>query len=143
MAELVAAEKLPARIQLPGRAKIVAQARTDAFQQPGHGLTETGGFQKDAADFPLHREQLFVALAAHQGAAQFQLCHELPPQPRERAALFGRELAGNAVNHTQRAQLEAVQLLMARNREIYLACPEIPTFRERCNAFFHRHQHGC
>ncbi len=41
------------------------------------------------------------------------------------------------------AQLEAVQLLMARNREIYFACPEIPTFRERCNAFFHRHQHGC
>jgi hypothetical protein len=36
------------------------------------------------------------------------------------------------------AQLEAVQLLMARNREIYFGCPEIPSLGERFRAFFHR-----
>lgn len=29
------------------------------------------------------------------------------------------------------AQLQAVQLLMARNREVYFACPEIPSLGER------------
>ena len=36
------------------------------------------------------------------------------------------------------AQLEAVQLLMARNRQVYLECPEIPIFGERCRALLHR-----
>ena len=36
-------------------------------------------------------------------------------------------------------QLQAVQLLMALNRQVYFECPEIPTFGERCRAFFRRH----
>ena len=32
-------------------------------------------------------------------------------------------------------QLEAIQLLMARNREIYFACPLIPALQERFRAF--------
>jgi len=32
-------------------------------------------------------------------------------------------------------QLQAVQLLMAVNRQVYLDCPEIPTFGERCRSF--------
>ena len=36
-------------------------------------------------------------------------------------------------------RLEAVQLLMARNREIYFACPEMPTFSERLHAWLRRH----
>jgi hypothetical protein len=32
------------------------------------------------------------------------------------------------------AQVEAVQLLMGLNREIYFACPEAPSFAERCRA---------
>jgi hypothetical protein len=36
------------------------------------------------------------------------------------------------------AQLEAVQLLMARNRQVYFECPEIPSFGERCRALLHR-----
>ena len=32
-------------------------------------------------------------------------------------------------------RLEAIQLLMARNREIYFACPVIPSLRERFHAF--------
>ena len=30
------------------------------------------------------------------------------------------------------AQLQAVRILMAKNREIYFACPELPSLRERC-----------
>jgi len=29
-----------------------------------------------------------------------------------------------------RGQVDAIQLLMALNREIYMACPEVPTFRQ-------------
>lgn len=34
----------------------------------------------------------------------------------------------------QDAQLQAVQLLMAINRQVYSECPEVPTLRERCRA---------
>jgi hypothetical protein len=36
------------------------------------------------------------------------------------------------------AQLEAVQMLMALNRQVYFECPEVPTFGERCRALLHR-----
>jgi hypothetical protein len=36
-------------------------------------------------------------------------------------------------------QLQAVQLLMALNRQVYFECPEIPTFAERCRALLHIH----
>jgi hypothetical protein len=36
-------------------------------------------------------------------------------------------------------QLQAVQLLMALNRQVYFECPEVPTFAERCRALLHRH----
>ncbi len=35
------------------------------------------------------------------------------------------------------AQVEAVQLLMATNRQIYFACPEAPTLAERWRALVH------
>jgi hypothetical protein len=35
------------------------------------------------------------------------------------------------------AQLEAVQLLMSFNREIYFGCPEVPTFGDRFHALLH------
>jgi hypothetical protein len=35
------------------------------------------------------------------------------------------------------AQVEAVQLLMLANRQIYFACPEIPTMGERWRALLH------
>jgi hypothetical protein len=34
-------------------------------------------------------------------------------------------------------QVEAVQLLMSINREIYLDCPKIPTLGERCLTLLH------
>jgi hypothetical protein len=39
---------------------------------------------------------------------------------------------------SRNAQLEAVQLLMARNREVYFECPEIPSLGERCRALLSR-----
>jgi hypothetical protein len=36
-------------------------------------------------------------------------------------------------------QLQAVQLLMALNRQVYFECPEIPSFGERCRALLHLH----
>lgn len=36
-------------------------------------------------------------------------------------------------------RVEALQLLMARNREVYFACPEVPTTSERILGWVHRH----
>jgi hypothetical protein len=36
-------------------------------------------------------------------------------------------------------QLQAVQMLMALNRQVYFECPEIPTFAERCRALLRIH----
>jgi hypothetical protein len=35
------------------------------------------------------------------------------------------------------AQVEAVQLLMGLNREIYLGCPQVPTLGDRIRALLH------
>jgi hypothetical protein len=35
-------------------------------------------------------------------------------------------------------QVEAVQLLMSLNREIYFSCPEVPSWSARFKAFLHR-----
>jgi hypothetical protein len=35
-------------------------------------------------------------------------------------------------------EVQAMQLLMAANRSIYAACPEIPSFEERCAALLRR-----
>jgi hypothetical protein len=34
-------------------------------------------------------------------------------------------------------RLDAVQMLMALNRQVYYECPEAPSFGERCRALFH------
>jgi hypothetical protein len=34
-------------------------------------------------------------------------------------------------------QLQAVQLLMALNRQVYFECPEVPSLSERLRAFLH------
>jgi len=39
----------------------------------------------------------------------------------------------------QNEQLEAVQILMALNRQVYFECPEVPTFGERCRRLLHLH----
>ena len=37
---------------------------------------------------------------------------------------------------THDSQIQAVQLLMALNRQVYFECPFVPTFSERCRSFF-------
>ncbi|MGO9776411.1 MAG: hypothetical protein ACLQGT_15520 [Terracidiphilus sp.] len=37
------------------------------------------------------------------------------------------------------AQLQAVQILMALNRQVYFECPEVPTLAARCRALLHLH----
>jgi hypothetical protein len=37
----------------------------------------------------------------------------------------------------QREQLEAVQMLMELNRQVYFECPVVPSFGERCRALLH------
>jgi hypothetical protein len=44
--------------------------------------------------------------------------------------------AGGSVS-VHDAQVEAVQLLMSLNREIYSGCPEVPTFADRLRALLH------
>jgi hypothetical protein len=39
------------------------------------------------------------------------------------------------------AELQAVELLMAINREIYFACPEAPTLGDRWRAWLGMHRH--
>lgn len=38
------------------------------------------------------------------------------------------------------AQLKAVQMLMALNRQIYFECPEVPTWGDRCRKLLHLSQ---
>ena len=52
-------------------------------------------------------------------------------------------LADEYVHHGGRlagseAEVKAMQILMMLNREIYAACPEVPTFGERCTALLRR-----
>lgn len=42
--------------------------------------------------------------------------------------------------NSNNAQLQAVQLLMAVNRQIYLECPEVPSLRQRLASFLRIHQ---
>jgi|SRR6266702_2494113 len=46
---------------------------------------------------------------------------------------------GGAFN-AHNPQLEAVQLLMALNRQVYFECPEVLTIRERCRSFLQQHR---
>ncbi len=39
---------------------------------------------------------------------------------------------------SNRGQVDAIQLLMAVNRKIYLSCPETPTFAKWLRSFLHR-----
>jgi hypothetical protein len=38
-------------------------------------------------------------------------------------------------------QVQAVQMLMALNRQVYFSCPEVPSLGDRFLALLHRHTH--
>jgi hypothetical protein len=64
----------------------------------------------------------------------------IDPKSRQGLALLGHAIeyltsdSAPAPNspETQKAQLQAVSLLMALNHEIYFSCPEAPSFGQRC-----------
>jgi hypothetical protein len=37
-------------------------------------------------------------------------------------------------------QVDAIQLLIRLNRQIYMACPEVPTFTQRLHSWLHPHE---
>lgn len=50
------------------------------------------------------------------------------------------EFVHNGVEMSSRnGQVEAVQLLMRMNRQVYFECPEVPTIGERLRAMLHLH----
>jgi hypothetical protein len=55
-------------------------------------------------------------------------CHRIP---------YRRVRASGLEVFLKNEQLEAVQLLMALNRQVYFECPEVPTFGERCRMLLH------
>jgi len=52
--------------------------------------------------------------------------------------LSDESMIGDDTEPSFRARLEAIALLMAMNRGIYLECPEVPTAAARCRAIFRR-----
>lgn len=82
-----------------------------------------------------------------------RLCPAAPvasasPRPRRVDPASGRalELLGHAIEYLtdefalagdDDGRLEAIQLLMALNREIYFSCPLAPTLGERVRALLH------
>ena len=80
-----------------------------------------------AACIPSNRRRRITPQAGH---ALEILGHAIEYLTDEFVHQGGEMFAGNS-------QLEAVQLLMARNREIYYACPEVVTMGDRLRAMLH------
>jgi len=91
------------------------------------------------------RSPLFIPAA---GAADARLSRRRSISPLAGRAL---EILGHAIEYlsdeyinegglfsSRDPRIEAIQLLMARNREIYFECPELPTLGERLRAWLGR-----
>jgi hypothetical protein len=81
-------------------------------------------------DVPLNRRRRITPEAGH---ALEILGHAIEYLSDE-AVHDGRDLSAHC------GEVEAIQLLMALNRKVYYACPEIPTFRERMRLWLHPHR---
>ncbi|MGD0942236.1 MAG: hypothetical protein ABR905_21295 [Terracidiphilus sp.] len=83
----------------------------------------------------------------------FPLAYARPNRRRRITPQAGRalEILGHAIEYladefvhqglpvsAKNGQLQAVQMLMALNRQVYFECPEVPTFAERCRALLGR-----
>jgi len=80
--------------------------------------------------------------------ADFRLCRHRSISPQAGHAL---EILGHAIEYlsdeyinegglfsARDPRIEAIQMLIARNREIYFDCPEMPTMGERLRAWLSR-----
>jgi hypothetical protein len=82
------------------------------------------------------------ALVTGRGAVRRRL---IPPEAGRALEILGHAIeyltdefvnAGGSFS-AQDPRVEAVQLLMGLNRKIYLDCPEVPSFADRCRALLH------
>ncbi|WP_348261408.1 hypothetical protein P8935_16580 [Telmatobacter sp. DSM 110680] len=72
-------------------------------------------------------------------------CRHISPQAGRALEILGHAIEYLTDEYLQEAEeisahdpnVQAIQLLMALNREIYYACPLQPTFTERVRGFFH------
>lgn len=71
---------------------------------------------------------------------------QIPPEAGHALEILGHAieyLTDELVQESKRVdahdpQVEAIQMLMALNRQVYYECSVAPTFREQLRAFFHR-----
>jgi hypothetical protein len=76
---------------------------------------------------------------------------EFHTERSERGQMFGKSDPGHAIEyltdeyvHKTKSlsatdpQVAPIRLLMSLNRQVYYECPVIPTFAERCHAFFRK-----
>ena len=91
------------------------------------------------------------AVPSEEGSAELSARRTARLRRIDRKAGQGLEVFGHAIEDLMDEYLqgggklkmdEAVELLMARNREIYFSCPVVPTLRERFAGFWERYS-GC
>ena len=93
-------------------------------------------------DFDVH--ELVSAPAAPLGTSKRR--RRISPEAGRRLEILGHaiEYLADEYIHSSRTfsandpDVQAIQLLMAFNRQIYLECPVVPTWAERLRSFFNR-----
>ena len=92
--------------------------------------TMTGNLETQSAPMAIERRQCYRRVSPQAGRALEILGHAIEYVTDEFV-----HAGGSFSTHSD--QLDAVQLLMALNRQIYLECPEAPTFSQRCLSLLH------
>jgi hypothetical protein len=95
--------------------------------------TTITGFSIPASASAVHiaRERTSRRITPQAGRAREILAHAIEYLTSE---YVQTDLTFSARNE----QLEAVQLLMSLNRQVYFECPEVPSFSERCRTLLYR-----
>jgi hypothetical protein len=69
----------------------------------------------------------------------------IPPEAGRALEILGHAIeyltdefvSGGGELRAHKGEIDALQLLMAKNRQIYFACPIVPSIRDRFQAFLH------
>jgi hypothetical protein len=90
---------------------------------------------------------LIMTSTASTVGVRLNRCRRINPQ-----AGHALEILGHAIEYltdefvytadslsAKNEQVEAIQLLMALNRQVYFECPAVPSFSERLRSFLHFH----
>lgn len=95
---------------------------------------------------PIQATELSFVDANAAAAAATQIRRRIPQRAGKALEILAHALEyltdeyvdSDAAGTVLEGRLEAIELLMALNRRIYLDCPEKPTPRARCRAFLRR-----